>query len=192
MIKGGKKVSKRIYLLRHAKSDWMDMALSDHKRPLNERGEKAADLVGCKLALKGFSPDLVYCSTAKRAVETLERVMTSGGFNWHVEHRGSLYGASADTLLTFIHQADPACDALLFVGHNPGFQDLALALAAEEKCDNGKLKKLRKKFPTGAFLCLEFDVDTFPQIAVGGGILKCFMRPKYEFLQYRVVCFSRV
>jgi len=33
---------KTILLLRHAKSAWDSVALSDHDRPLNRRGERSA------------------------------------------------------------------------------------------------------------------------------------------------------
>lgn len=172
---------KKIYLLRHAKSDWSNLALGDHDRPLNDRGIQAADLIGRKLAASSFSPDAVLCSTAQRAVETLDRLMTAGSFNWHIDLRRNLYHASADRLLTAIHGEDSSVDSILLVGHNPGLQDLALALVSEG--DQHVVNKVRKKVPTGAFLCLEFDVADFRDITVGSGRLTSFMRPKHEFLQ---------
>jgi len=174
-------VTKKIYLLRHAKSDWANMAISDHDRPLNSRGKEAADLIGHKLASFAFAPDIVVCSTALRAMETLDRVRKSGGFAWHVEHRRRLYGASADTLLTAIHRQDSTAKSVFLVGHNPGLQDLALALASNTESD--MYHHLDAKLPTGGFLCLEFDVDSFPEISVGSGKLTHFLRPKHEFLR---------
>lgn len=172
---------KKLYLLRHAKSDWSNLALSDHGRPLNDRGRQASDLIGSRLAQMAFSPDIVLCSTAQRTVETLERLMSAGRFNWHTQKKRDLYHASANRLLKVIHQVDSAQNRLLLVGHNPGIQDLAVALTGDGDAD--QTYRLGRKLPTGSFVSLEFDVDCFSQISVGTGRLRAFMRPKHEFLQ---------
>lgn len=179
--KGEMCVPKRIYLLRHAKSDWSAFGVPDHNRPLNRRGEKAAALVGNKLAEAAFEPSLVLCSTALRASQTLDRVMAAGNFNWHTQHKRSLYHASADTMLTMIHSVTPDVDSVLLVGHNPGMQDLALALTGTS--EPAALAQLKEKMPTGALVGLEFNVNCFSKITVGEGNLMCFLRPKQEFMQ---------
>jgi phosphohistidine phosphatase len=62
---------KNILLLRHAKSAWGDARLEDHERPLNGRGERAAQAMARHLAKKAPRPDLILCSTAVRARQTL-------------------------------------------------------------------------------------------------------------------------
>ena len=63
-----------IYLLRHAKSSWDEPALLDHERPLAKRGRKAAALLREHFDEAGVAPDLVLCSSAVRAIQTLEGV----------------------------------------------------------------------------------------------------------------------
>jgi hypothetical protein len=58
---------KRLYLLRHAKSSWNDPALPDHKRPFTGRGRRAAKAIGRHLSEQGIEPEMVLCSTARRA-----------------------------------------------------------------------------------------------------------------------------
>jgi hypothetical protein len=64
---------RRLYLLRHAKSSWEDVGLADHDRPLAPRGRRAAKAIGRHLRDSGIEPELVLCSSARRAQETLER-----------------------------------------------------------------------------------------------------------------------
>ena len=59
---GGMKL--RLILLRHAKSGWDDPGLSDHDRPLTDRGMRDAENVGAWLTKNGFVPGLVLSSTA--------------------------------------------------------------------------------------------------------------------------------
>ena len=47
---------KRLYLLRHAKSDWADPDRSDADRPLSQRGRKAAPAMGRYMREKGLVP----------------------------------------------------------------------------------------------------------------------------------------
>ncbi len=65
---------RRLLLLRHAKSSWSDPTARDHERPLNDRGRRAAPLVGDYLRREDLVPDLVLCSSARRTCETLARL----------------------------------------------------------------------------------------------------------------------
>ena len=65
---------KRVYLLRHAKSSWKVGGVPDHDRPLAPRGRRAASAIAGHLLEEGIEPELVLCSTARRARETLERI----------------------------------------------------------------------------------------------------------------------
>ena len=69
----------RVWLLRHAKSSWEDPGLSDVDRPLAGRGERAAERMARYLATEGIRPELVLCSPALRARQTLELVRSSLG-----------------------------------------------------------------------------------------------------------------
>src|SRR5687768_4960118 len=65
---------KHLYLLRHAKSSWKQRGLPDHDRPLAGRGRHAATAIADHMRDQGIEPELVLCSTARRARETLERI----------------------------------------------------------------------------------------------------------------------
>ncbi|NJL28825.1 MAG: histidine phosphatase family protein, partial [Thermoanaerobaculia bacterium] len=54
---------KQLLLLRHGKSDWGTELASDHERPLNPRGERAARRVGQFLRRVELVPDRVVSSS---------------------------------------------------------------------------------------------------------------------------------
>ena len=60
-----------LLLLRHAKSRWDEPGVADHGRDLAPRGLKAAGRMGALLRERGLVPDLVLCSTARRAIAHL-------------------------------------------------------------------------------------------------------------------------
>ena len=66
---------KSLHLLRHAKSSWKGPGLNDHDRPLNKRGRQTAKMMAAYLRRAKIAPDLVICSTAVRAQQTLDPII---------------------------------------------------------------------------------------------------------------------
>jgi len=177
---------KTLYFLRHAKSDWSNIGLSDQDRPLNSRGRRACVKIGIVLQKRGFNPGLVLCSSAVRARETLDRVMSAAGNNWPKQIEPDLYGASADRILGLIRQQSDEHDSLLCVGHNPGFQDIVIGLSGKESYD-GLIARVNRKLPTAAFAELRFEVDHFRDIGVNTGCLVDFFKPKDKMLEEKTI-----
>ncbi|MGE3476859.1 MAG: histidine phosphatase family protein [Rhodospirillaceae bacterium] len=170
---------KTVHLLRHAKSDWGDLSLSDHERPLNKRGIAAAKAMGRRLAAEGFAVDAVFCSTARRARETLEllgRPLRKAPTTF----TDALYMVSAQDLFDFIKRAPETAQSILIVGHNPTTHDAALALIARAAPGQAQaLAKLREKYPTGALTSIRFGAAAaWRSAAPGTGTLMGFLRPR--------------
>ena len=167
-----------LHLLRHAKSDWGDLALSDHARPLNKRGVAAAKAMGRQLAAEDFQVDMICCSTAKRARETLERLgpnLRRIPTTFHDE----LYLVSPQDVLAFIRRLPESASSILLVGHNPTTHDLALALSARAAPGRRQdFAKLKEKYPTGALCTVRFPAAHWRQVAPGTGTLVRFLKPR--------------
>ncbi|CAN7619342.1 SixA phosphatase family protein [Mesorhizobium sp. LjRoot246] len=149
---------KQLLLLRHAKSSWDGPDLDDFDRPLAERGLKAARLMGRELAARGWLPDLVLVSAARRTRDTWRLVAAELPTHPRIAFIEALYGASAKDILSQVHQTDPSCGSLLVIGHNPGLEDLARQLAGPGSETNAR-KKLEEKFPTAALARFVFEGD---------------------------------
>lgn len=162
------------------------MDLTDHERPLNGRGRRACTKLGIVLQKRGFDPGLVLCSSAVRAQETLNRVMSAAGGKWPVHTESGLYGASADRILGLVRQQSDAHDSLLFIGHNPGFQDIIIGLSGKENSE-GLIARVTRKLPTAAFAELSFDVDHYQDIGVNTGCLVDFFKPKDKTLKSKTI-----
>ena len=141
-------MTKTLYLLRHAKSDWSDPMLADHDRPLAARGRKAARSMGRFLAHAQPRPALVLCSSAVRARETWSEVAVELDAAVEVQFEETLYAARSSELLARIHRLPTLLDSVLFVGHNPGLENLASELAGDG--DPNAIRRLSDKFPTAA------------------------------------------
>ena len=162
--------SRRLILLRHAKSDWPDVP--DRKRPLAKRGRHAAPVVGRWLHDRGYLPDTVICSVAQRTRQTWELVAPELGGSPSVTFEPRAYEAGAHTLLYLVRELPGACQTALLIGHNPAIEDLANHLA--EPPDAADTPGLR--FPTAAVAVFEF-AGAWPDLAPGHARLLAFAVP---------------
>jgi phosphohistidine phosphatase len=141
-----------LYLLRHAKSSWDTPGLDDHDRPLAARGTKAAAVVASEIARRRISVDLVLCSSAIRARQTLEAVLPALTGPLDIRIGPELYTAGAGDLLGRLRGLDEDTGRVLVVGHNPTLEELTDLLAGDG--EPRALEQLRQKFPTAAFATL--------------------------------------
>lgn len=168
-------MARTLLLLRHAKASRDPAHREDHERPLEPRGERAAAVMGIYLAQQGWEPSLVRCSTARRTRETLERVLPHLPERLRVEMDRELYLASPGRLLGAVNELDDAADCVLFVGHNPGIEDLAEGLVGGG--DREARERMGEKFPTGALAVVAFD-GSWRDVTPGSGRLVDFAAPK--------------
>ena len=164
----------RLWLLRHAKSSWSDAGLRDEERPLATRGERAADRVRDYLDAEGIHPELVLCSSALRARQTLARVLPALGTDMEVRIEPTLYTFDADVILDRLARISPHVGSALLVGHNPAIEELATRIA-----DRGDaLPDLMRKYPTAGLAEIAFSEGTWNTLADRPGELVRFIVPR--------------
>jgi phosphohistidine phosphatase len=163
-------------LLRHAKSSWDDASLEDFDRPLAKRGKAAAQGMGAYMAAHGIAPELILCSTAVRARQTLDLVLPHLAGAPTVVHEDALYLAAAAVLLARIRKVEAKVGQVMIIGHDPGLQVLALELSGSG--DAEKLQGLARKFPTGALAVIRFKAREWSKVRPAKGCLDLFMTPK--------------
>ena len=169
---------KTVLLLRHAKSAWDDAGLADHERPLNRRGERAAEAMAEHMAKKSPRPDLILCSTATRSRQTLaplvHRLAAPAAPPILLEK--GLYLASEAALLARLQDAPGEAGTVLLIGHNDGIWQLAEVLAGRGRA--GLLASLHDKFPTGALATLRAPIERWPDLLAGSAELLAYIRPR--------------
>ena len=165
---------RRLMLLRHAKSAH-PAGGSDIDRPLAPRGREAAPRIGAYLRDEGLFPDLVLVSSARRTRETWDLVRPAlGDVAARLEPR--IYEAPADRLLAVVREVEPDVRALLMIGHNPGFADLARWLVGDG--DRHASTRLSRKYPTAGLAVIDFPVDSWARVDGRAGRLDRFVTPK--------------
>jgi len=161
---------KKLVLLRHAKSSWDVVELSDFERPLNERGKRDAPIMGKHLAKKRqLKLDLIIASPAKRALKTAKIIAKEIGFSEDkILKDSSIYGAGLSEMLSIIAGISNSLDTVMLVGHNPTFTTLAYYLTHDSV----------ENIPTCGVFCVNFDVEKWQDIKEASGKLDFFDYPK--------------
>src|SRR6202158_2312680 len=151
--------SRRLILLRHAKSDWPDVP--DRDRPLAKRGRRDAPRIGRWLHAHGYQPDVVMVSAAARTRQTWDLVAPELGGSPAVHFEPRAYAASALSLLYLAQELPARYRTALLIAHNPGLSELATSLAAppesDSATDNGPRPAV--SLPTAAVAVFDFRGD---------------------------------
>ena len=158
---------KTLFVLRHAKSSWENTDLSDFVRPLNERGLKAAPLMGDVMKKNNFQPEIILSSPAKRAEQTAALIKQTAGIGGAIQFDQRIYEASPARLLEVISEQNEKIKSILLVGHNPGLEGLLKFLTGQPQ-----------PMPTAALAVVDLKTDKWSEANSSNGNLRILIRPK--------------
>ncbi len=159
---------QRLALIRHAKSDWSNPDLTDFDRPLNNRGKKAAPLMGHYLAENRFVPDCLISSPAKRARKTARLIADEIDIDKSaISYQQQIYHAKVTDLITLVKDFS-GCAAPALIGHNPAISELGQWLCPAAP---GWLK-------TCAVLILDLAIEDWSELHPACGTIVVYTYPK--------------
>lgn len=153
---------KTLLILRHAKTQ-PDAPYGDHARQLTERGLQDAESMAAYIKASFGPPDAIVSSDARRAMQTAEIVADGIGFTSDLTVEPRIYAAGLNALLDAVRALPDDAARVILVGHNPGFEELAQALASGDA---------DVRLPTSAFARLEFDAPSWATVRPGTGTLR--------------------
>ena len=163
--------TRQLVLIRHAKAGG---GAVDRDRPLADRGVAEAPAVGRWLAARRIGPDRVVVSPARRARQTWELAAGELGPTAQPVLDERVYGNTVEDLLEIVRETPTEVTTLAIVGHNPGIQELAIALD-DGRGDDADRTELTTKYPTSAVAV--FDVSD-PWARVRSATLTSFVKPR--------------
>ena len=163
------KTTKRLYLVRHAKSSHEDPNLKDFDRPLNNRGRRDAPTMGTKLRTAGIILDHIIASPSRRTRQTakllLERMAIDiDKVNWDQ----SIYRCASRVLRERILKIDDAYNNVMIFGHNPAITSTANFFQKDSLIEN---------VPTTGVVAIEFHISSWAEADSTNGKLLFFEQP---------------
>jgi phosphohistidine phosphatase len=160
---------RHLTLLRHAKSSWQESGVSDHDRPLSQRGLRDAPVMGRRILARGSRPSLIISSTALRARHTAQIIARELGYPGEfLQREPELYLATPEQIMAVLARQSDSFRNIIVCGHNPGLTELANRLSGTE-IDN---------IPTCGMVVIDLDLDSWAGIANALGTQQVFDYPK--------------
>lgn len=161
---------KKLILVRHAKTvQLQDYSKSDFDRELLPRGQKDSELIARHLKAKGYMPDLMISSTAKRAQQTA--MLFANNFAYpteKIQNEQFIYdGYTTSQMLRFIGGCSDDIDTIFIIGHNPDIAGFTINLIEDDLWH----------FPTGCANVIAFDVGSWKDIETRAGKLELHVYP---------------
>ena len=144
---------KKLIIVRHCKSSWSDISLSDFDRPLNNRGMNDGNLMSGKLLENLSSVDLLLSSSSNRTVLTSKFFIDKININ-KIKYEDELYHADYKTIINKLKKVDNIINKLMVIGHNPGLTYLVNYFS------NIRLYNL----PTTGIVIFDFLIDNWKEI----------------------------
>ena len=166
-------MAKTLLLIRHAKSDWGDLMLSDFERPLNHRGEINAPEMAKRLAKRELFPQQFISSPALRAITTAKYFAKELHINpSDIIQKKEIYDALTNSLMEVVNNLDESSNFTALFGHNPGITGLVNYLINQEI----------SHLPTCGMALIKFPFDQWKMVSSGTGELVFFDFPKNDNL----------
>jgi phosphohistidine phosphatase len=160
---------RHLTLLRHAKSSWQESGLSDHDRPLSQRGQQDAPVMGRRMLARGTRPSLIISSTALRARHTAQIIARELGYPGEfLQREPELYLATPEQIMAVLARQADSFRSIVVCGHNPGLTELANRLAG---CDIDNI-------PTCGMVVIDLNLENWAGIATASGTRQLYDYPK--------------
>lgn len=160
---------KKLYLIRHAKSSWKDIDVSDFNREINKRGKKDIPFMAQRLKSFGVLPDLILSSPALRAKETALGIANIIGYDEEkIVFENSLYASCYTNYRYLLDSLDEKYNNIFIVAHNPEITEVGERLSGA----------ILTNIPTCAIVCIEFNTQSFKNIEEESGKVLFFDYPK--------------
>ena len=157
---------KKLVLIRHAKSSWVDDQLDDHERPLNARGERDSFTMARYLVDADVGIEVVFSSTAARALDFAQIIAELADVSLVPDL--SFYTFDEDELMEILRCLPDQASSIAVVAHNPAVHQIANRLSENEL----------DKFPTAAVASFNCHVEQWRDINESNCQLDYFKTPK--------------
>jgi len=143
---------RRLLLIRHAKSSHKFEDLDDHERPLNKRGERDSLSMARHLAEKGEVLDVIYSSSAHRALDFAQIISEFTGFSLLPEL--SFYTFDVDELIEILRNLPDDANNIAVVLHNPAITQAVNRLTGSDL----------RNVPTAGIVALNCDIENWREL----------------------------
>lgn len=150
---------KQLFLLRHGEAGFSEG--TDFQRQLTKKGIDRLNRMGAELKSRSFSVDLMYCSTARRTMETASIINDYIIIKEEIFLK-EIYGCNLGDLIQLLENVPIQANSCLIIGHNPILSLLVAHLSGESYIN----------LQPGMLAYLQLEIDDWRMVSLNSGILK--------------------
>ena len=158
---------KKLIIVRHSKSSWKDLSLTDFRRPLNNRGKSDGPIMSRYLSSKINKIDFLHSSSSVRTFETSKFFISKIEFK-NIKYDDNLYHCSAQSIIRLIKNYPDQYKTVMIIAHNPGLTNL-INMITHINLDN---------LPTTGIANIDFACDSWNNISIENSNLVDLKFPK--------------
>lgn len=160
---------KQIILVRHSRAEKPKSGREDSRRSLTKKGRKLATALSVAVKKAGFAPELIWTSPAARAKETAR--IFGKSLKYDPEKLGEkpeFYSITdGEVFLEMLKTLDDDLASVMFVGHEPAFNNFAALLAPA----------FNHQMTSPCVVVIEINKKSWKQITPASGSLKSVLFP---------------
>jgi phosphohistidine phosphatase len=154
-----------LVLMRHAHAEAAGFGIKDFDRPLSALGREDARTMAKQFSYTGVEVSKVFCSPARRTVETLICVReTIKIASDAVFYPSELYSGDVSAYHQLLTRFEPN-EVCMIIGHNPMIEYFAFAFV--QSSDTKSLAEIKQGFPTAAIAVISLDHSFSPATPQG-------------------------
>ncbi len=165
----------KLFLLRHAKSDWNICDENDFERDVSQLGLKKTNALGKYIKANKLDVDQILCSPSIRTKKTLEIILNYLNSNPDIEFIDELYHISNIEILEVIKKHAQK-KTVMVISHEPKLSSSIQDFSTETK--NQFFINSQEKFPTSALFQLIFNTNKWNKVSKYNSKIINFVRPK--------------
>ncbi len=169
---------KKLSILRHAEAIDAEPLVNDFDRPVSPQGQKSLIILAEQLKTKVFLPELVLCSPARRARDSLDGLRALLPSFCEVVFEERLYSATKSHLIFQLSFLNDDYTEVLLIGHNPGLEQLLNWLLNEEY--SVQAQSNLKTFPACNLVSLLLNISCWGDLKANSGQVESWIFPKED------------
>ncbi len=151
---------KRVYLLRHGKTESESESGKDYDRRLTSQGEQDVYAVADKLVDAQERLDLIFTSAAPRAAASAAIIAEKLLPDAEPEEREELYKAGKEEILRILQTLESSAETVMIVGHNPAMEEtIEAVLNKHRKIGGGNIAWFEPECDTWSELSFETPIQ---------------------------------
>lgn len=163
-------MKRTLIVMRHSKTEEQQIDQKDFERNLLERGKNDALAMAIILKEKGFKPDVIITSSAKRAIQTAEIVAKEFNYSCDkIDTLQRLYLCDSITIKEELEYLDDDIQSCCIIGHNPGISEFVY------DCNPSAISS---QMQTAAVAVFTFDIKNWQAFSTAKKNLILYEYPK--------------